>query len=144
MALTLYFSNKQDKTCWPVRNVNGQPVEFAVTKKSGPYRNQFQTSATVVPGQFGSSGQIVVPGVASLVALYDATGPVRNELVPTIVTPSDEVAGEPLRQDALEYTHWKVPTTTEDGVSFQLISMDEYPDGYSNRPPSWWEDPLAV
>ena len=57
----------------------------------------------------------------------------------------DNVAQASLRQSDLDYTHWSVPVTQADPADpdTMLISMDQYPDGYSNRPPSWWVDPEA-
>lgn len=143
---TLYFCNKGDRSCWPVRNVIGQPVPVDVTKKSTPYRNQFQSSIKLpMATAVGSilQGEVVLPGLVAPLEGTLSTGGTTMSVTPTMSVQSDEVSAEPLRQDPLNYTHWEVTVVEADfwTAAKMNISIDEYPDGFSNAPPSWWEDP---
>lgn len=147
MPVVLYFCNKADRTCWPVKDVTGNPTPTDVSRKSGPFRNQFQ-SFMQVPSAVSSVATGLataqIPGKVTKLQ-FDLT-PTSMAVTPTIGKDSDDTAGEDLRQSALNFTHWEVtvvPATGGDPTTM-LISMDEYPDGYSNRPPSWWEDPEAA
>ena len=146
---TLYFVNQAQRTVWPVDNVISEPTTVDVARKSDPYRNTFQTAMKLPMAGVGTTfvpGEVVMPGVLTKLeaSIYAVGG--TYQMVPTVGTPSDEVSGHVLRQDPLNHTHWQV---TVDPSEFwtnakMLISMEEYPDGYSNRAPSWWTDPKAT
>ena len=159
MAITLYFTNLKQRSCWPVKNVNGPVTNVAVTKKSGPYRNThpYSTDMQVIVTSGGSSapaGKLTLKGSALVPASVTPMqgSPVASaldmlsELGAVAVKTDDNVAQASLRQSDLDYTHWSVPVTQADPADpdTMLISMDQYPDGYSNRPPSWWVDPEAA
>lgn len=157
MALTLYFTNLKQRSCWPVKNVNGAVTHVAVTKKSGPYRNThpYSTDIKVIDGGANSVGSLSLKGTALVPATvtpsaFQTPGGTFGNLSATIGTVAlktdDNVAQASLRQSDLDYTHWSVPVTQADPADpdTMLISMDQYPDGYSNRPPSWWVDPEAA
>jgi len=163
MALTLYFTNLKQRSCWPVKNVNGPVTNVAVTKKSGPYRNTHPYStdiqvAVLSGGSPGASGKLALKGTAIVPATVTPTPPtlsaswgnIMHDMVSTVgdlaLKTDDNVAQVDLRQSDLDYTHWSVPVAKADEADpgTMLISMDQYPDGYSNRPPSWWVDPEAA
>lgn len=155
MPLTLYFANEELRSCWPVKNVNGQPTTESVVMKSEAYRNLHDHSLEVTTKDGSTvNGKITLPGMAlkgasvSLSALSGgttATTPTTLVITSPELAPSDEVAGAQLRQSDVTATHWKVPVVAAvsgDPV-FVLVSMKQYPDGYSNRCPSWWVDPVT-
>lgn len=158
MPVILYFTNKADRTCWPVKDCVGNPVPFDVAKWSGAFRNNHPHSTDVTPsngvvggGTLSLKGTALVPA-ASLTPVVPAIGAlpttpaIVGESITLQIRTSDEVTGADLRQSELQCTHWKVTVDPADPADpdEMLISMDEYPDGYSNRPPSWWVDPDAV
>ena len=153
MPLKLYFCNEELRSCWPVKNVNGQPTQLAITRKSAVFRNLHNYSMTFNLNNGGAgNGTIILPGTAlraasiAQAASVSLAIPTANPFVALgalTLAPSDEVAQADLRQSDIDFTHWQVPVTaaTEGDPTFVLISMDQYPDGYSNEPPSWWVDP---
>lgn len=157
MALTLYFTNLKQRSCWPVKNVNGAVTHVAVTKKSGPYRNThpYSTDIQVVAaieggglnaGRLSLKGTALVPATVTPSAFSGGTIGNMSASIGTVALKTDDnVMQVDLRQSDLDYTHWSVPVTQADPADpdTMLISMDQYPDGYSNRPPSWWVDPEA-
>lgn len=158
MALTLYFTNLKQRSCWPVKNVNGAVTHVAVTKKSGPYRNTHPYSTDILINDGGASagalslkGTALVPATVTPAAFPGVFGtlaswPMSAAIGTVELKTDDNVAQASLRQSDLDYTHWSVPVTQADPADpdTMLISMDQYPDGYSNRPPSWWVDPEAA
>lgn len=154
MAITLYFTNLKQRSCWPVKNVNAAVTQVAVTKKSGPYRNthpystDIQVEAGGGPrvGSLSLKGTALVPATVTPTAYSGGTIGYMSASIGTVALKTDDnVAQASLRQSDLDYTHWSVPVTQADPADpdTMLISMDQYPDGYSNRPPSWWVDPEA-
>lgn len=153
MPLKLYFSNEELRSCWPVENVNGQPTQIDITRQSAGYRNQHDhTIMMTLANGSAANGVITLPGMAlkaggiapaSLAGGNPNPLPSAFTLTDLSLAPSDEVAGAELQQSPLQYTHWNVPVVAavEGDPTFVLISMDQYPDGYSNQPPSWWVDP---
>ena len=151
--MTLYFSNEELRSCWPVKNVNGQPTTEQVVSKSDPFRNQHNHSLDVTTKDGSTvNGKLTLPGTAlkaASVSLSALTGGTTAQTATTLVLTSpqlvnsDEVAGAELRQSDLTATHWKVPVTAavSGDPTYVMISIKQFPDGYSNRSPSWWVDP---
>lgn len=155
MPLKLYFANEELRSCWPVDNVNGQPTQVDITRQSAAYRNlhNYDTSFEINNGGTWN-GVLKLPGTAIKAESITQAGRVSSGLGISLTTPqfalgalslapSDEVAGAELQQSPVDFTHWNVPVVAavEGDPTFVLISMDQYPDGYSNQPPSWWVDP---
>lgn len=155
MPLNLYFPNQELRTCQKVKNVTAQPIAFDVTRQSPVFRNEFDHEVKLLVKKTAENvpnGSVTLPGTAikftsvtpkplegGIAFTSDA---MMAELGGATLVPSDSVAGAALRQSAIKFTHWKVPVQATGGEpDFMLVSIDEYPDGYSNCPPSWWEDP---
>lgn len=157
-GITLYFSNQELRTCWPVKNCLGNPTLIDITRKSPPYRNNhpYSTDVQVIDGSGLSAGSLSLKGTALVPAALTpasvAAGSAGNLLVdqlglaPIAMKTDDNVAQAALRQSDLDYTHWEVAVVQADpsDPDTMLVSLEQYPDGFSNRPPSWWEDPDAV
>jgi len=153
MPLKLYFANEELRSCWPVDNVNGQPTQVDITRQSATYRNQHNYHTLFELNNGGAwNGTLAMPGTALKAAAINQVTRVGNGLITTTaqfglttleLAPSDEVAGADLRQSPVDFTHWQVPVVAAvaGDPTFVLISMDQYPDGFSNQAPSWWVDP---
>lgn len=153
MPLKLYFANEELRSCWPVDNVNGQPTQVDITRQSAAYRNQHNYQTTFGLNNGGEwNGTLTMPGTALKAAAINQVTRVPGIGLSTIpqfglttldLAPSDEVAGADLQQSPVDFTHWQVPVVAAvaGDPTFVLISMDQYPDGFSNQAPSWWVDP---
>lgn len=153
MPLKLYFANEELRSCWPVDNVNGQPTQVEITRQSNAYRNQHNHQLIIqLANGSAVNGVITLPGMAmkaGTIAAATLTGgnpnpyPSAFSLGDFTLAPSDEVSGAELQQSPVDFTHWQVPVeaAVAGDPTFVLISMDQYPDGFSNQAPSWWVDP---
>ncbi len=82
---------------------------------SPSYRNQFTTSIrNLNTSQAGASAEINVPAmIATLTSAYTTGGGGSSAVTtPTYDQLSDEVQGQPLRQDPLNVTHWRFQINT--------------------------------
>lgn len=157
-GIILYFTNQELRTCWPVKNCLGNPAQVAVTRKSPAYRNNhpYSTDVQLIDGSSLSGGTLTLKGTAVVPA---AVTPVSGSggtvgamsvssaaLAPLALKTDDNVAQADLRQSDIVFTHWQLTVVKADPADpdTMLVSMDQYPDGYSNRPPSWWVDPDAA
>lgn len=149
---TLYFTNQEQRSCWPVRNVLGNPTTVAVTRKGVPYRNEFQSVMKLPLVNNLGIAEVVMPAVLSNLNVGGVPPPfgtlvsIRTDIEPTISHLSDSVAGTAPRQSDVIATHWHctVSPAVEGDPTLMLVSIDQYPDGYSNDTPSWWTDPKAT